>query len=567
MINVKKPKKRSADENGAEGKAKKPKSVQHKDKPEKGKNFAKKVFDKKVPQEKANWKEMKQQKKELKIQRKQKKAKGLYDVDVKAKKLYEELKMKSTKDSKDQLCQELYKLLESSDYSKLSQSHDRARIIQMMLKKAPQTIKTEIGERLIPHITEIALSKYGKFCVSRLMLYCGKDIRERAINGMLSNIVKLTSHKFSNPLVDMIFLNHASADQKNFMKQELYSDLYKNNKNKHVKSLRDTWEDSPMMKKGILNSTKMNLTKLASKNLIDNSLVHAVLLEFLEEAEEQERNEIITAFISHLAAIASTKQGSRAAVLCYLQSVAKERRAMLKSIKEHVEKLCMHEHGYLLILAILNTTDDTLNIKKTLLTQIMKNIETILGSEYGKRVIYFIMSPSKEFLHPAILQQLDDDFKIGTQKKDVEIRRKELVEGVEGDFCAAIKKNAQFWLQGGHMARVTAAVLQNTSEDSQSRIEAFDALCAVICESEWMVSEQEPTTIEEPKKEEAEDTGKIKKKKKNPIEIPKKEEPVKMVKGIEHPGLHIAIKKIAKLKNFGKSFVAAFNEEIVSKKT
>lgn len=577
--------KRSADEKSVDVKEKKPKQIEYKGKPakfDKNKSFdkSKKFGDKfsKFPNksynqqqqqqptgEKTNWNELKKQKKELKEQRKLKKGKELYDVDVKAKKLYEELKMKSAKDSKERLCQELYKLLDSSDYSKLSKSHDRARIIQMMLKKAPQNIKTDIGERLIPHIVDIALSKYGKFVVSRLMLYCGKEIREKAITGMYSNIAKLTNHKFSNPLIDMIFLNHASIDQKNFMKQELYTDLYKNDKNKQVKCLGDTWKDSEMMKKGIMNSTKMQLTKLASKNLIDNSLVHAVLLEYLEEAEEQDRNEIITAFIGHLAAIASTKQGSRAAVLCYLYSVAKERRAMLKSIKDHVEKLCMHEHGYLLILEILNTTDDTLNIKKTLFTQIVKNFETIAGNEFGKRVIYFIMSPSKEFLHPSLLKQFDEDFKLGSQKKDMEIRRKELIDSIEGDFCVGIKKNAKFWFQGGHIARVAAAILQNTSEGNEKLSDAFDSVCEVICESDWMVSEQEPAAADEPKKEEAVDTGKIKKKKKNPIEVVKKvEEPIKMIKGIEHPGLHIALKKVAKLKNFSKSFASHINEEIVS---
>lgn len=472
--------------------------------------------------------------------------------------------MKSTKTSKEKICQELFQLLGNSDFSKLSQSHDRARIIQMMLKKAPQNIKTDIGEKLVPHIAEIALSKYGKFVVSRLMIYCGKEIREKAINSMLSNIVKLTRHKVSNPLIDMIFLNHATPDQKNFMKQEMYSDLYKKDKNKQVKALKDTWSDSEMMKKGIMNSTKMNLTKIASKNLVDNSLVHAVLLEYIEEAEEQDRNEIIAAYTSHLAAISSTKQGARAATLCYLYSVAKERRAILKSIKDHVEKLATHEHGHSLILEILNTTDDTLNIKKTILTPIVKSIESIVGNEYGKKVLYFLVSPSKEFIHPSLLSQLEKDYELGTQKKDVAIRRKELLDAIEGDLCAEIKKNAKFWLQGGHIARCLFAILQNTSENNEKLKETFDALCEVICKPEWMVNENEPQLDEKKEEAEAVDTGKIKKKKKNPIEIIKKVEEVKMVKGIEHAGLHIAIKKISKLKNFAKSFVNHFNDEVVS---
>lgn len=433
----------------------------------------------------------------------------------------------------------------------------------MILKKAPLKIKHEIAEKIIPFISEIALSKYGKFCVSRLMTYCGKEVREKAVNGMFSNIVKLTSHNFSNTLVDMIFLNHATPDQKNFMKQEFYSDLYKKDKNKGVKTLKDTWTGSEMMRKGILNSTKINLTKIASKNLVDNSLVHAVLLEYLEEADEKDRNEVITAYIPHIAAISSTKFGVESATLCYLHSVAKERRAMLKSIKDHVVKLATHEHGHLLILEILNSTDDTLNIKKTLFTQIIKNIEEIALTEYGKRVIYFIVSPTKEFLHPKILQKLEDDLKIGSQKKDVEIRRKELVDGIENELCLAITENPRFWLQGGHIGRVTVAILQNVSCSNDNRTASFDALSQVICDPDWMVDETEPSVAEE--KKEIVDTGKIKKKKKNPLETNKpQEKEVQKVKGIEHSGLHIAIKKLAKLSGFANAFIKHFNDEIVS---
>lgn len=449
--------------------------------------------------------------------------------------------------------------MKNADYSKLSLSPDRARIIQTLLKKAPQAIKTEVGEKLVPHITDVALSKYGKFCVSRLMLYCGKEIREKAVNGLLSNIVKLTTHTFSSALIDAIYLNHATPDQKLFMKQEFYSDLYKNDKNRGVKSLKDTWTGSELLRNGILNSTKMNLLKVASKNLVDNSLVHAVLLEFIEEAAETDRNEMITAFIPHLATIASTKQGSRAAVLCYLYSVAKERRAMLKSIKEHVTKLCVHEHGHLLILEILNSTDDTLNIKKTVFATMITDMETIVSSEFGRRVILFIVSPTKEFFHPKVLETLQEDLKLGTQKKDIEIRRKELIDGIGKEIAEAIKTNPTFWLKGGHTARVTLAVLHSTSSS-----EVFDAVCAIICDPEWMVHENESTPLEQAEPE-VKDTGKIKKKKKNPIEVTVEKKEAVMVKGIEHSGLHMAIKKIAKLPDFAKSFAAHLTDETVSK--
>lgn len=63
--------------------------------------------------------------------------------------------------------------------------------------------------------------------MSRLLTYCGKDIRFRVINSMFSNIVKMTSHAYSNAIIDVVYLTYATTEQKNFMMQEFYSDLYK----------------------------------------------------------------------------------------------------------------------------------------------------------------------------------------------------------------------------------------------------------------------------------------------------------------------------------------------------
>lgn len=98
-----------------------------------------------APLEKPNWNELKTQKKNLKIERKKKKTKELYDISVQCKQIYEELKRKNSKDNKDSLCEQLHTLMKPS-YSKLIFSHDIARVVQCLLKKANLKIKAEISE-------------------------------------------------------------------------------------------------------------------------------------------------------------------------------------------------------------------------------------------------------------------------------------------------------------------------------------------------------------------------------------------------------------------------------------
>lgn len=63
------------------------------------------------------------------------------------------------------------------------------------------------------------------------------------------------------------------------------------------------------MKLAIFNSVKSNLEHIANKkHSIDNSLVHAVLLDFLKECNEADRAEIIALYSPHVASLARLVQ-------------------------------------------------------------------------------------------------------------------------------------------------------------------------------------------------------------------------------------------------------------------
>lgn len=463
---------------------------------------------------------------------------------------------KKTKRDKNDLSRELHEILKKLDYGKIILSHERSRMIQLLLKKAPHDIKLEIGNALLPNIVQIAASKYAQFCINRMLLYCGKDVREKLCEKFFGNIVKLASSNVSSSLIDLIYLKFASEDHKAMMRQEFYSDLYKNSKDRSITCLKDTWKESDVLKKGTLSSLKSNLLKIASKNLTDNCLVHAVLLEYLEESTEEERSEIVTSFSAHLAAISSTKQGMKAARLCYQHSSAKERRAMLKSMKEHTVKLCNHEHGHLLILTILNLTDDTLMVGKILLTTIITNIKEIVDNEFGRRVILFTVAPKNKFFHPSLLQEFETELKVGTQKKNLEIRRKELVEGFAKIVLDTLNTEVLFWLKDGHIARVFAAILQSISDNKLELTPVFKAVASLICNSNWKITEK-PT-------EEVASKISLSSKK---IEIDEGKakivEPTE-VNGIEHSGIHMALKIILTLDGFAEALLEIIEEETVS---
>lgn len=175
-------------------------------------------------------------------------------------------------------------------------------------------------------VGKMVISKYAHFCVSRMIKYGTPDIKQKVIEAIFGNVLKLLSHEHSASIIDTIYISWANTSQKAFMRQELYGDLYKTSKDSNVKCIADTYKDSTHMKLGILNAVKANLERVANKKLVDNSLIHAVLLDYLNESNEQDRGEIVTTYSPYIPSLASTKDGVRAAMICFWNSIVKDRR-------------------------------------------------------------------------------------------------------------------------------------------------------------------------------------------------------------------------------------------------
>ncbi|XP_053683411.1 protein penguin [Sabethes cyaneus] len=547
----------------------------------------KKPFVENTPEAKREyWNGLKAKQKELREQRRKAKTKDLYELSVGAKKVYETLKRKST-ENKEELVVRLHQMLSKDNtYSRIATSHDTARVIQCMIKNASVELRAQIADKLIPAIYELATSKYGHHCVTNLLKNGSKPLGVKITDAIIKHVVKMTNQAFSGSIVDLVYNEYATNEQKAFMRQAFYSEIYQHSKDKTVSCMKDTWETNSYMKKTVISTVKAHLVQAANKQLTDNALLHTLMLDFLQEASEIERSEVIELYLPHLAAISSTKDGVSAAIYCFLNSVVKDRRAALKALKPYVEKLSIHEHGHRLVLCILNCYDDTVILGKQLVVVLLEHVENIVASgEWGRKVIGWIFSPAdKDLLHPTQIEILDGFLKYS--KKDKEIRRREILATAVEPFCKAVEANASFWLRGGHTALLTAAALKNLSGDHIQRVQ--QALAKVICDPQWQIHENEVNQEGLPILEEAikkpdvnKKDGKIKKIKKSPFAEEKEKKRLKqleanpLVNGIEHAGLHIGLKKIIKLDSekrqqdensfqFGKAIIEQLEDESVA---
>ncbi|KAF2897689.1 hypothetical protein ILUMI_08483 [Ignelater luminosus] len=489
--------------------------------------------------EKTNWNEFKMKKKELKMKRKQ--AKGMYDVVVEAKKIAEALRVKHLKggnEERNKLVNQLHGLLYDKDhYSKLVLSHDMARVVQYLLKFGSENVRNNIAKELIPVSVDMLQSKYGRYCFKNMLKYGNGETRSAAINTLYGHAVKLTSHVVSAANFEYAYSTWASPQQKQHLIQEFFGDMYRQAKDNTVKHLRDVYKDSPSMKNGVLSATKANLSRILNKDLLDSQLVQSVLHQFITECSNEDRTELISQLSPHVVIISNSKDGARVAMNCIWHGSNKDRKIIVKALKEHTLDLCKHEHGHCTVITILDAADDTVLVNKLITSQILTHAKELATDEWGRKVLLWLTSPADHtHFHPIFIKELEDGRQTSTSKKEVPIRRKELLQYCSPDLLKLIHSDSSFWLSTASVAFITVSVLKSGTNE-EDFTSALESVAKVIVDSNWKIKEEE-----------------------------------KDIMGIEHAGLHMILKKLAQHdkmisetcnSSFGKSVLDLISDETI----
>lgn len=221
--------------------------------------------------------------------------------------------------------------------------------------------------------------------------------------------------------------------------------------------------------------------------------------------------------------------------------------------------MCTHEHGHIFILNIINSTDDTKALKKSIFDPIYAEIETIAANEWGQKVIDWFVAPAKTTsFHPQMIASIEEGLKFS--KKDKDVRRAELLEQVNDPLCRAIAENPYFWMRGGHIAFTTHNILANCTGDVVHN--ALDAVANVVCDINWMVAPKEAEEVK--KKSEIDIKKMLEAKTSDDGADDKKNVANEMVFGVEHAGLHMALKKFFTIPHFASVLTAKLNDQVVS---
>jgi pumilio family protein 6 len=114
-------------------------------------------------------------------------------------------------------------------------------------------------------------------------------------------------------------------------------------------------------------------------------------------------------------------------MLAVWHGTPKDRKAIIKSFKTFVPKICDEEHGHLVLMAVFDAVDDTKLVSKAVISEIADKMEDIAKTVTGRKVLMYLMAPrNTKYFHPDVISNL----KVGDgnehSKKDADIRWEEL---------------------------------------------------------------------------------------------------------------------------------------------
>ncbi|OWR43288.1 putative penguin [Danaus plexippus plexippus] len=425
--------------------------------------------------EKPKWSEMKKEKKNLRLERRKAKSTAeIFEISNKAKLLAAQIQRKVIKpDFRSSACKELHALIKGQ-YKAIALTHDLSRVIQVLLKHSSDEIKHEITEELMDIMATMMQSKYAHHSVKRILKYGTDAIRHQVIKKLLGNIVSLASHSISAPVLDYAYGEFASKKEKMHMQQEFYGEMYKNTKDDRVKTLSDTYKDSPEMKAAILQSCKANIQRILDKNLHDSELLHSVLYDYIRECSKEDQTELISSLSPLIVPLSNSLPGT-----------------ILKVVKEHVVPLSKHKTGYRLLIVIFDSVDDTVLVKKAIVSTLVSNLKDIARDHWGKMTLHWLVKPKDSAaFHPTFIKFLEEGLKTGTSKKDTEIRVSELRELILPAIKSDIENDPEFWLKDKATLLLTIAVL---SIDHSKK--ALEELAKVICKVDWTITNNDNSIL------------------------------------------------------------------------
>lgn len=383
------------------------------------------------------------------------------------KNLWEKLRVQNTKVHKsmrEKLSNEIWELSKDR-IGDMVMKHDASRIVQTLVKYSSKERREKIIESLKGKYYALATSSYGKYLMVKLLHYGSKQSRQIIIDELHGNLRKLMRHKEGAYVVEDLYVLYASQDQRNQMIREFWGSEYAVFANEHKNlTVQEVCATSVEKRNIIAKNLIGTITASVEKGSAGFQILHAAMREYVNIADDKEISEFIELMTEHFAELVHTPEGSDVACTLIARANAKERKNILRTLKDHAENLIKNEHGNNVFITLLMCVDDTVLMGKTFSPLLKEKLQEFVVDKFARRpFLYLLLGLSGRYFSPIIKKDLEKYIELSktTSKKPFDQRRFELLSKFAPVMLATYNEHYQLILCENVGAQFVTELLVN----------------------------------------------------------------------------------------------------------
>lgn len=379
-----------------------------------------------------NAREQRQEKKRLQKERKLQKTHGKEIEQIKL--LWEKLREKHgvPKQERERLVHEIMQLVDGK-WKDVVLRHDASRVVQTVFKYADKALKHDITVSLKGTYVLLAKSAYGKYLLIKMLHYGSPQVRKSIVDEMHGHYRRLMGHKEGAYVLNDLYTIYATAKQRKQILREFFGSEYAlfREAGDGKTDLKEIIAANPEKKNYLLENLNKVITAAVNKGSIGFEIVHAMMLEYIRNVDPKSmaRENFVDLIADDIVEMVHTKDGSQVASLTLAMSTAKERKRLLKSMRQFPTKLAKDEFGNIVMMAAFLTVDDTKLTHKAF-HEIESDLFSVLTDKYARRPLLMLLVGPQNKKYFGVLQsrfEEIDQVKQEFSKKEDNARIEELL--------------------------------------------------------------------------------------------------------------------------------------------
>lgn len=356
---------------------------------------------------------------------------------LQAKRLWERARSKETPgQERKSLIQEIVGLFEGK-LGGVCTRNDVSRMLQTCIKFGRMGDVNKIAQALVGSYLDVATSPHGKFVLMNLLQACPNS-RALCAADFAGNVLKLVKNKNASTVIDALFTKYLSAEQKHALLSEFYGNEFVVFK-EHGVTLESVISKSPAKRPLIMARIRTVLESSFQKENLHHGIVHHLMLDYMRWEDKKRVEEWAVGMHELLPELLTSEEGTEAALRILALSSTKERKTIVKSIRERVVTISKGNHSHRFILGLFDLVDDT-KLTGKLVEELTSDLGAVVRNTHSRRCILFLLGGRSPFYVPERTAHLLDQVKgINTGKKDASARFGELRSYAlkpVAEFCA-----------------------------------------------------------------------------------------------------------------------------------